>query len=309
MRALSRALSESRLVQEIVQNRGARISLIVGALFFFIGAFGPVFAPYDPYETHKELLYQTPSLEHFFGTDGAGRDVFSRVLYATRISAIIAFVSSILGGLILTLTLASIAGYYGGWRDRIILSIGDIFAIYPSILILLFLSLVVKDPYHEFLLKYSFFEGLLKSGIADVMLLILVLSLVGWLFGMLIFRARILQLRESGFVKSSRALGATHIHCITRHIIPNLGGLIMLSITGVLGAAIVGEIALSFLGLGIEDPHPSFGLMLAGIASPRFLNNHLYLFVAPAIVIVPWLYAIELLGTALGKAAESRRSL
>lgn len=305
---------KSRVLQGIWRKKLARFALIGMALFYLVGFLGlldslglPIL-PYDPTTTNISERYLSPSLAHPFGTDILGRDILVRVIYAMTTSTIISALVLLGGGLIINISLALIAGYYGGWRDSAITKVGETLSGVPPLILLIVITASVGPLYKDFVQEISdaiHWAWLAKSGIAEIFLLFMAISLISWVGSVFLLRSRISVLRESGFVESARALGASDTRIMFWHILPNLMGLIVLGLSGLLIAAIGSEIGLSYLGLGVKSPNPSFGVMFHSL-SIADLQNHLYIFIPPAVIVTSVLFMSWMAGDALVSIVESK---
>lgn len=300
-----------RSVRFIWKSRLTRYAFLGLVIFYLVAFIGPLFAPYDPITTNLDQAFLPFSTEHFFGTDDLGRDVFSRILFGMRTLAIVSFGVFVLGGWFFTVILALLAGYYGGWRDSAILRIGEVLGSIPPLIFLIIVRVSFGDRFEQFMLKVTEFTGitwLVESGITQIFLILLALSLIAWVGGVYVLRSRVLQEREQGYVESLRVLGASNKRILFYHILPNVMGLIVLSLSSILIGAIGAEIALSFLGLGVQDPYPSFGIMFYQVADIGLLRNHPSLLIIPGVIvfyigILSWIF-----GDQLGRIIESKKS-
>ena len=220
-------------------------ALIVGILTFMV-LLAPVISPHDPVGINIEKALMAPSRVHIFGTDYLGRDLFSRIIYGGRISLSIGFIAIAIA-LIIGITIGSIAGYYGGTTDTILMRFVDIMLCFPSF----FLILAVV--------------AMLGPSIFNIMVII---GITGWMGVARLIRAEILSLKEREFILASRALGASDLRIIVRHLIPNaIAPVLVSAVLGVAGAVLL-ESSLSFLGLGVQPPTPSWGnILMEGKAS------------------------------------------
>lgn len=236
----------------------------------------------DPYEIDAEAVLEAPSHEHPFGTDELGRDVLSRVIYGARISLWVGFVAV---GIAITIgtVLGSAAGYYGGWVDGLIMRFVDVMLCFPTF----FLILTVI--------------AFLEPNIGAIMVII---GLTGWMGVCRLVRAEFLSLKERDFVQSARALGVGNLRIIARHILPNsLTPVMVAAILGVAGA-ILTESALSFLGIGVQPPTPSWGNILTSGKDNIQIAWWLSLF--PGLAILFTVLSYNLLGEGLRDALDPR---
>ncbi|MEN6489918.1 MAG: ABC transporter permease, partial [Smithella sp.] len=209
-------------------------------LLFLVSLFAPWFAPYDPGQIDLKNVLMPPSMNHLFGTDQLGRDVFSRMIWGARISLKVGFVATGVSIIIGTL-LGATAGYYGGWIDAVIMRFVDIMLCFPTF----FLILAVI--------------AFLEPSIWNIMIII---GLTGWMGVTRLVRADFISLRERDFVQAARVIGAGDLRIIFVHILPNAMASILVAATLGIAGAILTESALSFLGIGVQPPTPSWGNIL-----------------------------------------------
>jgi peptide/nickel transport system permease protein len=221
-----------------------KISLIIGiaiiAILSLVAVLAPVISPYDPAEIDKGSLLVPPSSKHLMGTDSLGRDLFSRIVFGARISLSIGIIAVGIATLI-GIILGSIAGFYGRWVDSLIMRFVDLMLCFPTF----FLILAVV--------------AILEPSIYNIMIII---GLTSWMGTARLIRAEILSLKEREFIQAARAIGASNLRIILRHLIPNAIGPVMVSAILGIASAILIESALSFLGLGVQPPTPSWGNIL-----------------------------------------------
>jgi len=222
-------------------NRLIMIGLAIVALLVFVAIFAPWLATYDVGATDLSMRYLPPSAAHWFGTDSTGRDIFSRILFGARISLKVGIVVVVVSALIGT-SVGAIAGYYGGWVDRIVSGyVFNVFLAFPGLL--LAIAMV----------------AFLGAGLNK---LILALCIIGWVGYARLIRGQVLKVREYDFVQAARALGAGDARILFIHILPNsIQPLIVQASLGMAGA-VLSEASLSFLGLGVPPPAPSWGGMI-----------------------------------------------
>lgn len=240
------------------KNKLAIFGVSVLGLFVMLAILAPAIAPYDPSEI-VESQTLSPSWKHFFGTDDLGRDIFSRALYGARISLTVGLVAVIIAVLIGTL-FGAISGYYGGLLDSVIMRLVDVMLAFPSI----FLILAI--------------QAMLTPNIYNVMV---VIGLTSWMGVARLVRGEFLRIRELQYVEAARAIGCSNLRIIFRHILPNASNPIIVAATLGMAGAILTESALSFLGMGVQPPMPSWGNML--------MDSQAYLFDAPWMSVIPGL--------------------
>ena len=252
-------------------------------MFLLIATLAPVLAPYDPAHLVLNDRLAPPSVAHWFGTDELGRDILSRVIFGARISLLVAVavvgLSVLLGGVV-----GAVSGYVGGITDQVLnVYIGNAFLALPGILLAIA------------------FVAFLGRGLGNV---ILALALSGWVNYARLMRAQVMSVRQREFVEAARSMGAGDARVLLRHILPNaLQPLVVQAAIGMAGA-VLAEATLSFLGLGVPPPAPSWGAMLNDARSHLFDSPHLLIFPGAAVVLL--VLAFNLLGDALRDALDPR---
>jgi peptide/nickel transport system permease protein len=244
--------------------------------------FAPVIAPYDPLGQNLDQDLIPHSSEHWLGTDKLGRDILSRIIYGGRISLLVG-ITTVALSLAIGIVIGSLSGYFGGWIDQMLMRLVDILMAFPGILLAIA------------------FTAVLGPGLDHV---ILALCLIGWTSYARLVRGEILSLRERDFIQAARSLGCRPKRIILRHLLPNLLPPLLIQSTFGIAAAIVAEGSLSFLGLGVEPPTPSWGAMLN--------DGRQFLLVAPHLTTYPGLglmitvLALNLIGDALQDRLDRR---
>jgi peptide/nickel transport system permease protein len=253
----------------------ARAGLVVALLLLFAALFAPWIAPADPASQNLSARLHPPSAAHWMGTDELGRDIFSRILYGARISLFVS-VCVVLGTGLIGLTLGTLAGYHGKFFDRVIN--------------LLFINAFLSFPGVLLAIAFAAFFG---PGIGKV---ILALIITGWAGYARLARAQVLKVKELEYVLAARSLGASQTRIILRHVLPNILQPIMIQATIGMAGAILAEATLSFLGLGVLAPLPSWGAMLNDARNHLFDAPHMVVF--PALAVLLSVLAFNLLGDA-----------
>lgn len=245
------------------------ISFVI--LIVFLAIFAPILSPYEPDEIIA-LGPEPPSSKHFFGTDDLGRDIFSRILHGSRISLTVGLVAISIALFIGTL-LGSFSGYYGGLLDSFIMRSADIFLSFPTI----FLILAI--------------QSLLSPNVYNVMV---VIGLTSWMGISRLVRAEFLKIKELSYVQAARALGCSDPRIIFLHILPNARTPIIVAATLGVAGAILTESALSFLGLGVQPPMPSWGNML--MDAQAYLSDAPWMAIFPGIFILLTVLSLYFIG-------------
>jgi peptide/nickel transport system permease protein len=261
----------------------AAIGMALVVLFVAFAIFAPLIAPQDPRNIDLPARLQPPSAAHWFGTDELGRDILSRVIYGSRISMLVGS-SVVVGSLLLGLIFGSIAGYYGGYADRVFnVIIMNAFLSFPGILLAIA------------------FVAFLGPGILN---LILALCVGGWVGYARLVRAQVLGAKEKEFVEAARALGASDWRIVTRHILPNIIQPVIVQAAIGMAGAVLAEATMSFLGLGVPPPTASWGAMLNDGRGHLFDAPHLVLFPAAAVMLA--VLSFNFIGDALRDFMDPR---
>ena len=267
-------------------NRLTIIGLVIVAIMVLVAIFAPWIATYDVGATDLSMRYLAPSAAHWFGTDSTGRDIFSRVVFGSRISLQVGLVVVIVSTVIGTV-LGAIAGYYGGWIDRIVSGyIFNVFLAFPGLL--LAIAMV----------------AFLGAGLNK---LILALCIIGWVGYARLIRGQVLKVREYDFVQAARALGASDARILFIQILPNsIQPLIVQASLGMAGA-VLSEASLSFLGLGVPPPSPSWGVMIEEARDLSTLQAAPHALIFPGIAIALTVLAFNFIGDGLREYLDPRQ--
>jgi ABC-type dipeptide/oligopeptide/nickel transport system permease subunit len=299
-----------RTVRRLLRRRLAVVALVVIAVFYLAGILAPWVAPHSFREADFEHPFAGPSLEHPLGTDRLGRDMLSRVIWSAQTTVIVSGVAILTGGLALGVTLGLISGYAGGRLDNLIMRLADAFYAVPTILLLLIITATMRDKVVDFVRDvedWTGIGGLVASGAPSYLLVFGALSIFGWVGMARVVRSQVLSLRESDYVLAARAAGASTSRILFRHLLPNVTNIIVVALTLSLGAAAGAEVALTWLGIGIQPPHPSFGVMIFEGSGVTNLRAHPSLLLIPATVLASLMLSFNLLGDVLTDILSPRR--
>lgn len=264
------------------QHRLGLAGAVIVISLFIVSVSAPLITPYDPNFIDIDCILEAPSYDHPFGTDQLGRDVLSRIIWGGRISLLVGFVSVGIASVI-GILLGSIAGYYGGLIDSVIMRFVDIMLCFPTF----FLILAVV--------------AFLDPSIWNIMI---VIGATGWMGIARLIRAEILSLKERDYVIAARSLGARHTRIIWRHIIPNAMAPVLVAATLGVAGAILTESALSFLGIGVQPPTASWGNILT--AGKESIEVAWWLSFYPGIAILVTVLGYNLLGEGIRDAIDPR---
>ena len=269
-----------------MKNKTAVFGLVVLTILIVLSLLAPVLTPYDRDAVDIFNTFQPPSREHLLGTDDVGRDTFTRLLYGGQVSLSVGLVSAGIA-ILFGVTLGVAAGYFGGWVDMCVMRLVDVFMSMPFYVITITLAAIFGP---------SIWNVMIMTGC------------LAWTNIARIVRAQTLSLREIEFVEAARALGLNAREIMFRHIVPNTLGLIIVYATLGIASGILSEAGLSYLGLGVKQPQPSWGNMLASAQSLRVLTNYWWLWVPPGIAVFVTVLSINLVGDGLRDALDPKMS-
>ena len=273
----------ARFLGVVMRDRKAQFGVVVLALFAIGALIGPLVLPYDPNAMTFDML-MSPSLAHPLGTDDLGRDLLARILIGTRVSLFVG-VSTVTIALLIGVTLGVLSGYFGGWLDHIIMRYVDLQWAFPNFIIAVYLVAVFG------------------TGLSNV---IVAISLAFVDDFARIARGMVLSIKEEQYVAAARTVGVPQFRIMWRHILPNATAPLIVQATVSVSYAILGEAALSFLGLGVEADTPTWGLILADARS--FVSRAWWLGVFPGLAIVLTVLSINFIGDALRDFLDVREA-
>lgn len=267
------------------RHRLAFISLIVLMVIILLALLAPVIAPYSPTKVTGGFS-KPPDAKHWLGTDQIGRDMLSRLLYATRVSLLVGAMATLISTAI-GVVLGLVSGYFGGWVDQVIMSFTDMVMSFPYILLVLVAAAI--------------FEPGLWS-------IIIILGFVDWPGVTRLVRGNVLSLRETNFFKSDVTAGMPRRYILFREILPNTIAPVLVYATSVFAISILDEAALSFLGMGVQPPVASLGNILNGAQSITVLTSKPWLWVPAGVLIIVLVLCINFVGDALRDALDPRNT-
>jgi len=298
------------------KHRLAMISLVVIIGIFLVSIFAQQLAPFKPDDLSVANRFAPPGAydvetghTHILGTDNIGRDYFSRLLYAGRISLTVAILSVFIAQSI-GIVIGAISGYYGGWTDSVLMRFVEFLLTIPSLpLLLIISSMLIRNPelipVPEFVLNILGKVMLLRpSDVRQALMIVIVLAGLGWMGSAQIMRGMVLSLRDQTFVEAARSMGATNFRIIFSHMIPNSMAPIIVEASLGLAYYVVAEASLSFLGFGIQDPIPTWGNMLS--ATQTFMFDRPWLPLVPGLPIFLCSLCFNYIGDGLRDALDPR---
>lgn len=262
----------------------ARIGMVVVVMLLLLAILAPLLARHDPIRVDLLGQLQPPSAEHWMGTDVQGRDVWARLVYGARISLAVGLISQSIA-LAIGLTLGLIAGYFGRWIDDLVMRLADITLAFPTLLLLIAMVAALQP---------------------SLIVVFVTVGIVGWAGMARLVRGQVLVVRQLEYVHAARALGTPDFRIIARHVLPNVIAPVVIATTLGMAGAIMAEAALSFLGLGVQPPTPSWGAMIADGRDLSQLRSSPWTSLFPGLAIGVTVLGFNLLGDALRDALDPR---
>ena len=296
-------------IRRLTRKKLAMTCLVLIVIMYGSGVFAPLVAPYGYNDQDLSVAKQGPSITHPLGTDRLGRDMLSRVMYSLRTTVIITVTSLVTGALILGVTLGLVAGYFGKLADGIIMRVGEVTSAFPDIFLVLIIVATVKPRILQWVRGFEDATGIdwiVRLGIVDYTVISLALAAFSW-FGMArLVRGQVLQARENQYVEAARSMGSSTGRILGRHLLPNVISPVIVSVSAGLGAVAGAEVVLSWLGIGIQPPTPSLGVMIFENGNISVLRSDPHLTLVPSSVLVLLLFTFSLLGDGLNDAFNPR---
>lgn len=277
--------------RRLKKNKLAMAGLFILLALIIIVIVGPMIYKHDPWTINLKNINKPPSSNHILGTDGSGRDVLARLMYGGRYSLSIGIVAVSISILIGT-TLGVIAGYYGGFIDSLIMRITDVFMCFPFLPLLIMVSAIMSDA--SIPTEYRIY------------VVMFIIGILSWTGTCRMVRGQILSLREQEFMQAAESLGLSDARKMFVHLLPNTLATIIVSATLGIGGAILTESGLSFLGLGVTPPTPTWGNMIQVAQDYYTLSNRWWLWIPPGLCIFVVVISINLLGDGLRDALDPK---
>jgi peptide/nickel transport system permease protein len=278
----SRVKSVALFFRLLLKNPSSRFGLALIIAEIMIAVLAPYISPYDPLKININDRLAPPSYVHFMGTDEYGRDILSRLIWGARVSLFVGVVV-VTVALVIGFIAGAIAGFFGSWVDNFIMRVADVFLAFPGVLLAI---------------------GIMAALGVSVPNLIIALSIVFWPSFARVVRSEALSVSQSEYVQASRVIGSSRIRIIVEHILPNTVAPVIIVATLGIGFVILSESALDFLGLGVNQPTPSWGNMIAD-GRPFFISSP-YQMLFPGIMITLTVLAFNLLGDSLRDALDPK---
>lgn len=294
-------------LERLIRNRAAMVGLIISIILIIIALIGPYVAPHDYIRTDISNIAAPPNGANWFGTDLIGRDIFSRILHSVRtaifVVVVVVSISAVLG-----IALGAAAAYLGKWVDDGIMRLTDVVLAFPDLLLVIFVSLTVRQPFVAWLngiYQRTGWEFLQNTLFLDYLIVFGALALVSWPGYARLIRGQILSLREQDFIRAQVALGVPDRTIIFRHLVPNSIAPVIVSMSIGIGGIILLESSLSFLGFGIQPPGASWGSMITENLIEWRVHPHLVLM--PGLTLAIAVIGFNFLGDGLNDALNPRQ--
>ena len=295
-------------LRRLLRKKIGLTCLSVILVMYGAGILAPLVTPYGYNDQNLSIAKQGPSGNHPFGTDRLGRDQMTRIIYGLRTTVIITVVTLVTGSLALGITLGLLAGYFGKYVDTLIMRVGEVTSAFSEIFLVLIIISTIKAPITNWVRSIEDVLGfdIVSLGVVDYLVLSLALTIFSW-FGMArLVRGQVLQVRENQYVEAARSIGAGTPRILFRHVLPNVMGPVIVTVSAGLAAVAGSEILLSFLGIGIQPPTPSLGLMIFENGSISVLRSNPHLLLFPVLTLSVLLFTFNLLGDAVNDAFNPR---
>ena len=295
-------------IRRLLRKKLGVACLTIILLMYGSGILAPLVTPYGFNDQDLSITKQGPSISHPFGTDRLGRDIFTRIVYGLRTTVIITVVTLVTGSLLIGISLGLLAGYFGRFIDTLIMRVGEVSSAFPEIFLVLIIISTVKTPVTVWVRKIEDIVGfdIVSLGVVDYLVLSLALAIFSW-FGMArLVRGQVLQVRENQYVEAARGIGVPTSRILMRHVLPNVMGPVIVMVSAGLAGVAGSEVLLSFLGIGIQPPTPSLGLMIFENGSISVLRSNPHLLLFPVLTLSMLLFTFNLLGDAVNDAFNPR---
>ena len=299
-----------RFLRELVHKKIAMIAIFFLALFYLAGIFAPWVSTDDP--NYQRLTIEdrlaAPSGDHWFGTDGAGRDLFSRVVYSARTTLLFTLVVILTGSLFLGLGLGLLAGYRGGWIDAGIMRVGEVLSGVPTLLLMLAISAAFRTRLNDvaFWLQENTFLGDDARAIVPFLIIVGAALPFAWIGSARIVRSQVFAIREQEYVLAAETIGVSTTRLLLRHVFPGVLPIFLVGVSAGMAGIAGSEIALSYLGLGVDPSTPSFGTLLQNAGGVRTFQEFPHMLLVSGVPLILFFFSWNLLGDALVDIVEPR---
>lgn len=276
------------------RHRVAVAALIIISILVLASAFAPLITDHDPYRSSFRTRYLPPSLEFPMGTDDLGRDLLTRILYGGRVSLTVGFLAMLLA-IVIGISVGALSGFYGGRLDNVLMRMVDVMLSLPRLFMLILMTIILRSLNSPAL-----------QVLGGVPVIVLVIGILAWMGVARLVRASFLSLKEKEFIEAARASGASNMRIMFRHILPNAMSPVIVAATLGLAGAIISESGLSFLGLGVQPPTPTWGNMLTN-AQDEMLKGHIWMAIFPGLMIFITVICMNYIGDGLRDALDPHK--
>jgi oligopeptide transport system permease protein len=276
--------------QELRKNNVAIVSLVLIVIICIIAALAPWISPYPFDEQYLDQVLKAPDVHHWLGTDSLGRDMLSRLIYGARISMAVGLISAFIS-LIIGTVYGAVSGWFGGAVDSVLMRFVDILNSIPSIVLLILVKLIFDSV--------NIIDNQEMKALVGMLL---ALSLVSWVELARVVRGQVLQVKQMAYVEAARSMGASSLRMVAQHILPNIAGPVIVLLTFQIPSNILSESFLSFLGLGLQPPFSSWGVLAND--GWRSIKSYPHLMISPGVAIFVAMLAFNLLGDGLRDAVD-----
>ena len=299
-----------RFLRELSRKKIAMLAIAFLAIFYLAGIFAPWIAQDDPNFQRLTLedRLASPSGDHWFGKDAAGRDLFAQVVYSARTTLIFTLAVIVTGSLLLGLTFGLLAGYRGGWVDSTIMRVGETLSGIPTLLLMLAIAAAFRTRLNDvaFWLKENTFLAEDARAIVPFAIIVLAALPFAWIGSARIVRSQVFAIREQEYILAAETIGASTTRLLARHVFPGVLPVFLVGLSATMAGVAGTEVALSYLGLGVDPSTPSFGTLLSNASSVRTFQEFPHLLLVAGIPYLLFIFAWNLLGDALVDIVEPR---
>ncbi len=299
-----------RILRELVRKKIAMLAIVLLTVFYLAGIFSPWIATHDPNYQRLTLedQYASPSSDHWFGTDRAGRDLFSRVVYSARTTLLFTLVVIFTGAGVLGLALGLLGGYRGGSVDALIMRGGEVLSGVPTLFLMLAIAAAFRTHLNDvaFWLKENTFLGDDARAIVPFLIIVLAALPFAWFGSARIVRSQVLAIREQEFILAAEAMGMSTGRLLFRHVFPGVLPVFLVGLSAGMAGIAGSEVALSWLGLGVDPSTPSFGTLLFEAGAIRTFQQFPHVLLVSGIPLIVFFFSWNLLGDAFVDLVEPR---
>ena len=296
-------------LRRLLRKKVGMVCLAVIITFYLAGILATWVTPYEYTEVDLTVAKQGPSLSHPMGTDRVGRDMLTRIIFGLRTTVIITVASLVTGSLILGIGLGLISGYFGKLVDSVIMRVGEVCLAFPGLLLVILIAATIRPRVVDWVRSFESatgIDGIVRLGIADYLVVFGALLPFSWVAMARLVRGQVLYAKQNQYVEAAQAVGASTRRILLVHILPNVMSPVIVVVSMGMGSAVGAEIVLSWLGIGIQPPTPSLGVMIWNNGSIGVLRSDPHLLLFPVGVVTILIFAFNLLGDALNDSFNPR---